>query len=125
MLLDTCALLWLVEGGGQLSVNARRLIDAAPAVHVSAITAFEISLKYRSGKLELPASTAEWFRSVVAHHNLNVCPLDAEICIAATELPAVHKDPCDRFIVATARLRHWPVVTGDPRFHDYGIEVIS
>ena len=125
MLLDTCALLWLAEGGKRLSAEARQRIEDAPVVYVSAISAFEIGMKCRSGKLKLPVRPAEWFQAIIDHHGLAVEPLDRDIYIAATDLPPIHKDPCDRFIVATAKLRHMPIVTGDPRFHAYGIEVLS
>lgn len=124
MLLDTCALLWLAEGGALLSEKAREGITVAPAVYVSAISGFEVGLKYRNGKLELPAPPGVWFKQVVDHHDLAVLPLDAEICVAAAELPAFHKDPCDRFIIATARLNNLAVITGDPRFGQYGVEVV-
>jgi len=125
MLLDTCALLWLAEGGEHLSPTAWERIEAEPVVYVSAISAFEIGLKCRSGKLRLPVPAAEWFESVVKHHDLGVLPLDWDICIAATELPPLHRDPCDRFIIATAKSRRLPVVTGDPVFGSYGIEVVA
>jgi PIN domain nuclease of toxin-antitoxin system len=54
MLLDTCALLWLAEGGQKLSRQARDRIEDTPVVFVSAISAFEIAAKCRSGKLKLP-----------------------------------------------------------------------
>jgi len=125
MLLDTCALLWLAEGGRHLSKDAKERIEAAPVVYVSAISAFEIGVKCRSGKLRLPVPPAEWFEAIVDHHGLAVQPLDWDICIAATDLPPVHKDPCDRFIIATAKRRSLPVVTGDSIFGAYGIEIVS
>ena len=97
MLLDTCALLWLAEGSQTLSPEALGRIENAPIVYVSSISAFEIGLKCRSGKLRLPVPATEWFESIVAHHNLSVLALDWKVCIAATELPPIHKDPCDRF----------------------------
>lgn len=124
MLLDTCALLWLAEGGRRLTPRSRLAISASTVVYVSAISAFEIGIKHRFGKLKLPALPGEWFRAVVAQHDLAVASLDLDICMAATELPAIHRDPCDRFIIATARLRSLPVVTADTRFASYGIEVV-
>ena len=125
MILDTCALLWLAEGRGKLSKAAARAIEAAPVVYVSAITGFEIGIKHRRGKLELPAIPADWFQAVLDHHGLAVLPLDLSICLRATELPAIHRDPCDRLIIATAQLHHFPVVTTDPVFREYDIEVIA
>jgi PIN domain nuclease of toxin-antitoxin system len=54
-MLDTCALLWLAQGGGELSEAALQRIEAAPVVYVSAISGFEIGIKVQKGKLELPA----------------------------------------------------------------------
>lgn len=125
MILDTCALLWLAEGGGSLSREALSRIDDATELYVCAITGFEIGLKCRTGKLVLPARPAEWFETVLAHHGVEVLPLDLATCVLATELPTIHADPCDRFIIAAARLRNLPVVTHDRRFKDYGIDVIG
>lgn len=124
MLLDTCALLWLARGGDELSAAARRCVVRAPTLHVSAISGFEIGLKHARRKLELPVPPAEWLETVVRHHGLGVVPLSLEACIASTELPPIHRDPCDRFIIATARLHGWPVITADPAFAQYGVEVI-
>lgn len=125
MILDTCALLWLAEGGGALGPEARARIATAPALWISAISGFEIGLKWAQGKLTLPVLPGEWLEAVRAHHDISVAPLDLAICVAATQLPQVHRDPCDRFIIATARHHRWPVVTGDATFCDYDVEVIG
>lgn len=124
MVLDTCALLWLAEGSARLSKTARQRIAAADVLYVSAISAFEIGLKHRSKKLELPLPPAEWFASVVKHHALVMHHLDWEVCLAAAELPPIHKDPCDRFIIATARSLGTPVLTPDPNFEGYSVDVV-
>jgi PIN domain nuclease of toxin-antitoxin system len=123
-MLDTCALLWLAQGGDELSEAALQGIEAAPVVYVSAISGFEIGIKVQKRKLELPARPADWFATVLEHHNIEVLPLVLEVCIRATELPAIHADPCDRMIIAAAQMHHIPVVTTDPLFSRYGIEVI-
>ena len=125
MMLDTCALLWLAQGGGELSEAALQCIDAAPVVYVSAISGFEIGIKVQKGKLQLPARPVDWFVAVLAHHDIEVVPLDLEVCMRSTELPAIHADPCDRMIIAAAQVHHFPVVTTDPIFSRYGIKVIS
>lgn len=124
LILDTCALLWLAAGGDQLSEAATARIEAAPVVHVSAISGFEIGIKHRGGKLELPAAPADWFEVILEHHGLEVLTLDLPICILATRLPVVHRDPCDRLIIATAQLEDLPIVTGDAVFQHYDVEVV-
>ena len=104
ILLDTCGLLWLAQGAAVLSETTRRAIDEEPIVPVSAISAFEISLKQQVRKLALPTPAIEWWSGAVAKHGLNVIDLSPEILIRATLLPPIHRDPADRFIIATAVL---------------------
>ena len=124
MLLDTCALLWLAQGGGRLSGQAREQINREAVVYVSAISGFEIGIKCHKGKLCLPATAQEWFRAIVSHHDLHILALDLDICIRSTQLPAIHSDPCDRFIIATAQKYKMPVVTADPLFEQYGVRIL-
>jgi PIN domain nuclease of toxin-antitoxin system len=101
-----------------------RAIDGAAAVYVSAISGFEIAIKAARGKLKLPLPPREWFEQVVEHQGLTLLPLDLNICIAAAQLPPIHEDPCDRFILSTAIAHDLPVVTLDEQFGQYGVPVI-
>ncbi len=124
MLLDTCAILWLSQGGVQFSPETRQKLAELPFVHVSAMSGFEIGIKYQKGKLELPVPPSQWFSAIVLHHDLQVLPLDLEICIRSTELPPVHQDPCDRMIIATAQIKQLKVVTSDSIFAAYEVETV-
>ena len=124
MILDTCALLWLASGRKKLSRSTLKEINEAPAVYVSAISGFEIAIKAAKGKLKLPNPPQEWFEKAVEHHGLTVLPLTLDVCITAAGLPPLHDDPCDRFIIAAARLHDLTVVTADEQFEKYGVTVI-
>ena len=122
LLLDTCGLLWLAAGHRRLSAPARKRIDSATLVGVSAITAWEVGLKAARGELKLPMEAEEWFEGVVEHHRLQVFEITLRIAFEANRLPWHHRDPADRFILATARLHHMAVVTADDNFAVYGVE---
>jgi PIN domain nuclease of toxin-antitoxin system len=122
LLLDTCGLLWLAAGHRRLSGPARRRIDSATLVGVSAITAWEVGLKAARGELKLPMEAEEWFEGAIAHHRLQVFEITPRIACEANRLPWHHRDPADRFILATARLHHMAVVTADDNFAIYGVE---
>ena len=124
VILDTCALLWLANGDRKLSRAAIQRINEAPAIYVSAISGFEIALKAAKGGLRLPLPAEEWCQKVITQHHLTLLPLDLIICVAAAKLPPIHNDPCDRFIIATAKKHGFPVVTADERFSAYGVAVL-
>jgi PIN domain nuclease of toxin-antitoxin system len=125
MMLDTCALLFLASGDRRLSSAARERLSKETARWFCAISSFEIALKYRQKKLELPFPPAQWLRKVSQRYVLSELPVDSALCLAAVTLPNHHRDPFDRFIIAAARRLDVPVVTIDPRFQEYGIEIVS
>ena len=124
MILDTCALVWLVCGDPKISIQTKKRIDEAAFVYVSSISAFEIAHKYNSGKISLPCKPDIWFKKALHTHDLVEIKIDWKIAVKATSLPAIHKDPCDRFIIATAILRKLTIVTADSLFSKYKVQMI-
>ena len=124
LILDTCAFLWLANGSDRLSPSARTEIDTAQIVHVSAISAWEISFKANRDEIELPMRPLHWFNAVLAAHSLELAALSVEVLTYANELPWHHRDPADRFIIATAVLHGLDVVTSDRRFAPYEVTTL-
>jgi PIN domain nuclease of toxin-antitoxin system len=119
ILLDTCTLLWLARGDGLPPAVVALLADERNAVFVSAISAWEIGVKSRKGRLHLPMPLLEWWRTIVDHHGLGEVPIEPELAIRATELPLLHADPADRLLVATALHLRATLLTPDPLIHAY------
>jgi len=124
LLLDTCALLWLASGDAALSEKAREKMANAAVLYVSPITAWEIAVKTAKGKILLPCSAREWFHAVVKRYGIQVLKMAADEMLASAALPWHHKDPADRFIIATALQSGLVVVTADPNFPKYGVQTI-
>lgn len=122
LVLDTCAILWLACGDRRLSKKALQSINQAAMVYVSAISAWEISLKQVKNELELPMDAEEWFNRVADHHGLIIVPINVSIACRANRLPFHHRDPADRFIIATALETDAAVITADEKFAAYGIK---
>jgi PIN domain nuclease of toxin-antitoxin system len=125
VILDTCALLFLANGDRRLSSGVRERLARAPARWYCAISAFEVALKVRQGKLSLPLAPLAWVREVELRYALAEIPMDVECCAAVAALPDHHRDPFDRFVIAVALAMQVPVVTIDPKFAPYGVEVLS
>ena len=125
LILDTCALIWLTMENAMLSPEAVNAINATPLVYVSPISAWEIGQKVARNKITLPLPPREWFYKVVAKHTLHILPLSVEILLKAGELPLHHRDPADRFIIASALLNDLAIVTRDRLFQDYGVPLLA
>lgn len=127
VVLDTCTLLWLAAGSRELSPAAARAIERADEAIVSAISLTEIHRLLRRGQIELPTTQRtldRWFLRVLDRHRLVCEPITPEIAHRAELLPWHHRDPADRFILATAASRKCPVLSPDDRFHDYPVTTV-
>jgi PIN domain nuclease of toxin-antitoxin system len=125
IILDTCGLIWLVNGGGDLSKKTLKQIQDVDVVYVSAATALEIGCKVALGKLDLPMEPVEWYNAALEVHDLVEIPVNGDIALCSASLPMIHKDPADRVIIATAKQKNLPVVTHDKRFEAYSVTVLK
>jgi PIN domain nuclease of toxin-antitoxin system len=124
LFLDTCALIWLVTGGDEISQSTKEQIENASLVFISPISGWEISLKEERGLLKLPMKAECWLAKAIENHNLTIIPLDMEIFVQANRLPWHHKDPADRFIIASAIIVNAVIVTADTKFSQYEVKTI-
>jgi len=124
VLLDTHALVWLVVGDGQLRLAVRRRIETAAQAQqlwVSAITPWEIGMLVAKGRLVLDRDVMDWLQAALSLPGIRVAPLEPALAVASTRLPgALHGDPADRLIVATARHLGATLVTADAALLAYG-----
>ncbi len=82
--------------------------------HVSAISAWEIAMLVRKGRLDLGEPAQDWYRAASSHPAWQTIPLDASTAMESVNLPGdFHGDPSDRFLVATARLSGLAFMTAD------------
>jgi len=109
----------------KFSPSAMKAMREADTLYISPITEWEISLKWRDGGIELPMPPRELMHKLIDAYSLAIVPLSDEVMFRSTELPDIHRDPADRFIIATAMLGNLTVITTDRRFAQYGIPVIA
>ncbi len=127
LLLDTCVLIWLGNGGTMPSSVEEiiRLSSQAGAAYVSPVSAWEIGLlsppgRSGSGRVQFLPDPHAWFARVADRTRFKEAPLTTRIAIEASHLPGTfHNDPGDRLLVATAREMKLAVVTRDGLILDY------
>ena len=125
ILVDSCAIIWLATGDRKLSKLARDAMRDAELLCFSSISIWEIARLVKAGDLELPVSPTRLAELLVEQYEMKELPVNNSISLRASALPEIHKDPADRFIIATALLNDFTVVTGDHRFAEYGVETIQ
>jgi PIN domain nuclease of toxin-antitoxin system len=118
-------LLWWAAGGRRLTSRAREVIeDGSTLALVGAASLYEIAIKARIGRLELPAEPEAYLPRLLRRHRFSVLPVDESHALRAGALPLIHRDPWDRLLVAQSQLEDAPIVTADPAIGQYDIEVI-
>jgi PIN domain nuclease of toxin-antitoxin system len=114
VILDTCVVLWLAGQQDSLSANARGVLaDPAVALHVSAISAWEIAIKSRKGKLGLPSAPEVWWQTFLDSFGVHEVAVTGAIAMSAVAEELPHGDPADRIVVATARSLGARLLTAD------------
>lgn len=122
LLLDSHAFLWWLAEDPKLSSKARQAVaDPASAVYISAATVWELSIKAFWGKLDLDGADLV---EEIEENDFIELPMTARHSLAAATLPRHHDDPFDRMLIAQAQIEGLTVVSRDPAFRDYGLDVI-
>ena len=122
VLLDTHALVWLVEGSERLGPRAARLADGALAageLAVASITFWEVAMLAARRRIAVDVPPREWRRRVLAL-GVEEVPLTGDVTMEAAALTDLHQDPADRIIVATSMSVDAVLATADDRILGWG-----
>jgi len=123
LLLDTHAWLWWLADDRRLGRRARQaLANPRSEVYVSAASAWEVAIKETLGKLHLRKADLE---GEIAANGFLELPIRTRHALVAGRLAPIHDDPFDRMLVAQARAEDLAVVTADPVFERYGVQVLE
>ncbi|MBY0521235.1 MAG: type II toxin-antitoxin system VapC family toxin [Sphingomonas sp.] len=124
-ILDTHALIWWWANDPRLANGMRALIeDKETTVFVSAISALEIAIKVRLGKLPEMQAHIDQFHEAVRDEGFIHLNLDHRHAVTAGLLSGEHRDPFDRAIAAQGLVETLPIITHDRAFSDFGCKVL-
>ena len=125
VLLDTHAFLWADTDPSRLGDQRAVVEHGSTELLVSAATSWEIAIKFGLGRLELPATAAQYVTDAIRELGATPVAVEHAHALAVATLPAHHRDPFDRLLIAQARLLDTPVVTADRAFAAYDVEVLA
>ncbi len=116
-LIDTHVFLWWLFNDKRLCTTARKIISNPDnIILLSSASAWEISTKFRIGKIPEAKTIVNNFTSVMEKSRIHELPISMTHALKAGALNIRHRDPFDRMIMAQAELEDIPVITYDKAF---------
>ncbi|MER5891780.1 type II toxin-antitoxin system VapC family toxin [Streptomyces sp. NPDC001876] len=120
LLLDTRVVMWWMADAPELPDRIKDLIDTESAVHVSAVSPWEITIKQFLGQFEGHGDLAEQVRDLL----FTSVPVTAAHGVRAGRLPILHTDPFDRIRVAQAQAEGMALVTRNAWIPQYDVQAM-
>ncbi len=122
LLLDTCAFLWIIRKKPQASPTAVALFrDPANEIFLSSVSAWEIAVKHRLGKLPLGDVPIRYVPAERENHKIQTIPLKEADTLMLDKIPLLHHDPFDRMLICQAIANQMIILTPDPLITQYPV----
>ena len=124
LLIDTHILIWHLEDDNQLPLAKSSVIaDDDNEILISIASLWEIAIKMSLGKLKLSRTLAEIIEWI-GHSTVSIMGIEPYHTHQVSKLPFHHKDPFDRMIIAQAISESIGIMTLDPAFSKYGVDLL-
>lgn len=121
-LLDTQILIWSLEDNPKLKESSRTIIEnPANAIFVSQFSLMEMSIKLKLNKLPEFIVSIEHIASQLLSDGFEILPVSNNHIFSYQQVPFFedHRDPFDRFLLATALSEQIPIISNDEKFQIY------
>jgi PIN domain nuclease of toxin-antitoxin system len=126
ILLDTHVWLWALGEPERFSRGGRARLRASENVfYLSTASTWEIAVKLASGKLRLPGPPIDYLRERIADTPAIPLPIQHGHALRLAGLPLHHRDPFDRMLIAQAQAEGLAIMTADPAFASYEVDVVG
>lgn len=121
LLLDSCIVLWWLTEPQRLGKKAQQAIaDTDNEVLVSAASLWELGIKHKLGRLDLPHN----FLEILHAEKIQILAIEAQHALAVIDLPMIHQDPFDRMLIAQAKCEDLLLVTRDQTMRKYPVSIL-
>lgn len=126
LLLDTHIFLWYITADPRLPARFQATIqDSSNEVYLSAASVWEAVIKHHLGKLSLPSMPAVYLPQQRAAHGIAALSVDEAAMMHLADLPAFHRDPFDRLMIAQAIQHELTFVTVDAEIAAYPVKQLA
>jgi PIN domain nuclease of toxin-antitoxin system len=124
-LLDTHVLLWWLFNDPRLSEKAVQAIgNPGHTILVSSASAWEISTKFRLGKLSGAEKVVKDLPGLLRKARMEVLPMNLDHALLAGSLANEYRDPFDRMLAAQTIIENVYLLTSDKVFGGFSLKII-
>lgn len=125
LLVDTHCWLWMTSAPERLGAEAHQVIESADnELFLSAASVWELVIKATLGKLQLPQPPGDYVPSRMQKTGVRGLAISITHALGVAYLPPHHRDPFDRLLIAQARAENLRLMTADPVFRAYDVELL-
>ena len=125
ILLDTHVFLWAITNDRRLSAKYRRRFqDPASDLFLSVVGCWEVLIKSNLGKLTLPLPASRFLTRQMELNRVALLGIRPAHFDELEKLPALHRDPFDRMMIAQARAESMSIMTVDKALRPYGVPIL-
>ena len=121
-LLDTRAAIWALLSPEALSDSAREVVGTGPNV-LSVVSYWGVMLKSMKGTLDV-GDPRLWWLDALDELAATPLPLHPRHIAGVYALPAIHKDPFDRMLIAQATAEGLTLVSADLEIASYASKAL-
>ena len=124
-LLDTSVWLWSISEPKRLSREAYdAFADPVNELFLSVASAWEIAIKWNSGKLRLPEPPSSYVPRIMTLQGIRPLAISAPHALGVSVLRPIHRDPFDRLLAAQANLEDMTLMSSDRIFERYSVKLL-
>jgi PIN domain nuclease of toxin-antitoxin system len=125
LLADTHTLLWFLQGDKRLSKKAATLLESPESlVFVSIASVWEIAIKISLQKLRISYSLDKDLPQLLQDCGFHLLPVSCAHVARIPSLPFHHRDPFDRLLITQSLVENLRIVTQNPQFSAYDVDMV-
>jgi PIN domain nuclease of toxin-antitoxin system len=122
-IIDTHVFIWFSLNDSRLPTRLRQMLKSADQLYLSAASAWEMSIKFALGKLDVYVPIDEFIPKSLTLGSIDLLDTNLDHIIHVSKL-LHHRDPFDRMLIAQCLIEKIPIVSADATFDAYGVERI-
>ena len=125
LLSDTHAFIWSFSNTKKLSATViKEFKNPANQIFLSVASVWEMQIKIKLGKMVFNDTLENIITEQQTVNNVQILPVNLSHALYLENLPLHHKDPFDRLLISQAIVENMNLVTADPKFAKYQVNLL-